>query len=173
MKAGAARGVHVRPAGWVQRRSSLAKHHSNSLHATFHALCCLPTSRSERHHQKRHHRQHACTMSSMKSNSNEQLLKTFWEMDRSMLQAHRGCETNRAQADDTAHALLEYAELSLLIRARTLMVLGCSDQPGTLLSMGMGLLHDLFKLTRDSQAFSTTRKKRYALPSSRFRPAPT
>ncbi len=43
--------------------------------------------------------------------------------------AHRrGDDDSRADAESTAHILLAYPDLPLLLRARACMVLGCSDE---------------------------------------------
>lgn len=65
------------------------------------------------------------------SNADQNLLNTMWALDRSMLQAHReGGDANTAKSESTAKTLLEYPELPLLIRARALVILGCSNEPG-------------------------------------------
>lgn len=67
------------------------------------------------------------------SNPDENLLNTMRALDRSMLLAHRReDDAGRAEAEETAKILLEYAQLPLLIRGRAEMVLACSDKPGFL-----------------------------------------
>ena len=46
-----------------------------------------------------------------------------------MMAAHReGTDARRTYAEQSARILLEHADLPLLLRARALMILGCSDE---------------------------------------------
>ncbi|PPJ59667.1 hypothetical protein CBER1_01230 [Cercospora berteroae] len=63
----------------------------------------------------------------------DNLKRTFFALDRAMLEAHR--EDRDEDAEHTARILLGYAELPLLIRARACMVLGCSGVADDALDM--------------------------------------
>jgi hypothetical protein len=63
------------------------------------------------------------------STLHENTRRIYYALDEHMTKAHReGDDDSRADAERTAHSLIQYADLPLLIRCRALCILGCSNK---------------------------------------------
>jgi hypothetical protein len=63
------------------------------------------------------------------STLHENTRRIYYALDEHMTKAHRkGDDDSRSDAERTAHSLIQYADLPLLIRCRALCILGCSNK---------------------------------------------
>lgn len=69
------------------------------------------------------------TSSNTMSRLHENTRRVYYALDEHMTKAHReGDDDSRADAERTAHSLVQHADLPLLIRCRALCILGCSNE---------------------------------------------